>query len=162
MKNFIIVITVLLLVTMSGYAQFKSNADPSVSQSLVHPSGSINSFLGFLNPDNFLMRHNVSLSYMSLGGSSLSLASYTNSMFYKISDPLNMRVDLTLQGSPFGSSNLMTTDNLNKVFISRAELNYKPSDNFYLQLQYRELPMNYWGAYPYSAYSPYSPFWGDR
>ncbi len=156
-KQIIAGMILLLLIPVLSSAQFKSNVDPGVSHTLVHPSSSGNSFLGFLNPDNFLMRHNISMSYVTFGGSSLSLASYTNSMFYKISDPLNMRVDLTLQGSPFGNTGSFSQSNLSKVFVSRAELNYAPSDKFRIQLQYRELPMYYWGAY-----NPYSSLWGDQ
>lgn len=149
----------ILLVTAVLPAQFKSNSEPGVSQSLVKPAASVNSFLGLLNPDNFLMRHNIAFNYMTFGGASLSLASYTNSMNYKIADPLDMRVDLTLQGSPFGNGGSLSQSNLNKLFISRAELNYHPADNLFIQLQYRELPMNYWGS---NGYYPYSQFWGDR
>ena len=159
MKQILILFIIIALASVPGFAQFKSNEDPSVSQSLVHPSSSGNSFLGFLNPDNFFMQHNISFNYLSVGGTGVSLASYTNSMFYKISDPLNVRVDLTLQGSPFGSSTgggAFSQGNLNKFFVSRAEFNYQPSSNFKVQLQYRELPMSYWGTYPYS------PLWGDK
>lgn len=159
MKQFLFFIILAAICTTVSSAQFRANSEPSVSQSLVRPSGSINSFLGLLNPENFLMRHNVSLNYMSFGGTSLSLASYTNSMMYKINSDLNLRADITLQGSPFGNGGSFSQSNLNKVFLSRAELNYRPSENFFLQLQYRELPMNYWGSYPYS---PYSRFFGDE
>ncbi len=158
MKQLFIVLISVLLFTAFASAQFKSNAETNVSQSLIR-STSGNALLGFLNLDNFSMRHSVGFNYMSFGGSSVSLASYTNSMNYKISNPLNMRVDFTLQGSPFGSQGFFAQDNLNKLYISRAELNYQPSKNFYIQVQYRELPMNYWGAYPFS---PYSSLWGDQ
>ena len=158
MKQLFIVIVTLLLCTAISSAQFKSNAETNVSQSLVRTTSG-NALLGFLNMDNFSMRHSVGFNYTSIGGSSVSLASYTNSMKYKISDPLNMRVDLTLQGSPFGNQGLFAQDNLNKLYVSRAELNYHPSQNFYIQVQYRELPMNYWGMSPFS---PYSSLWGDQ
>lgn len=88
----------------------------------------------------------------------MSLASYTNSMFYKIADPLDVRLDLSLMGSPFGA-NAYQTD-YSKIFISRAELNYKPWENFHIHLQYRQLPINMYGYYmPYHWY--FSPIHGD-
>jgi hypothetical protein len=160
MKKICLVLMVLFLLSAVAPAQFKSQAEqPSVSQSLVRPTTSINSFLGLLNPNNFMMRHNFSLSYMSSGSTGLSIASYTNSMFYKISDPLNVRFDVTLQGSPFGSSAYQNS--LSGVFLSRAELNYKPWENFLIKFEYNHLPMNYYGLNnPW--YNPYSsPFYRE-
>src|SRR6266852_6221449 len=139
MKRMIAVSILVVALTSTAPAQFKSQVEnqPSASQSLVHPGTSINSFLGLLNPENFMMRHTFSFSYLSAGGTGLSLASYTNSMFYKIADPLNVRCDLTLQGSPFGTSGGLQQSELSKLFISRAELNYRPADNMFIQLQYQ-------------------------
>jgi hypothetical protein len=146
--------------------------EESASASLVRPGGGagsggpgtwgggLSSFFGLLDPDRFLMRHTLSMNYMSAGGSGLSLASYTNSMFYRIADPLNVRVDVTLQGSPFGTPAGVDRNALNKVYLSRAELNYRPWENFYLQVQYREMPYS-----PYlNAFDPwYSGYpMGDR
>ena len=158
----VLMIGIAFLTTPSG-AQFKSQVEnqPSVAQSLVHPATSINSFLGILNPDNFSMHHSLSMSYMSLGGSGISLASYTNSMFYKIADPLDVRFDLTLQGSPFGSYGNFQQSDLSKLFVSRAQLNYRPMENMFIRLEYDQLPA---GRYFYDGFSPYrsSLMYGDE
>ena len=160
MKKIWFVSIVLILSSTVTFSQFKSQSgQPSVSQSLVRPTGSINSFLGLLNPDNFMMKHNFSLSYMSYDGAGLSVASYTNSMFYKISDPLNVRFDVTLQGSPFGQSNYQNA--LSGVYLSRAQLNYRPWENFLIKFEYNHLPMNYYGlSNPWYNPSPY-PFYRE-
>jgi hypothetical protein len=159
---FVMMIGIAFAATLSN-AQFKSQVEnqPSVSQSLVHPMTSINSFLGILNPDNFSMQHSLSMSYMSFGGTGISLASYTNSMFYKIADPLNIRFDLTLQGSPFGNYGSLQQSDLSKLFVSRAQLNYRPLENMFIRLEYNQLPA---GRYYYDAYSPYrsSLMYGDE
>lgn len=161
MKSLLLVILALFAPNVSR-AQLKSqDAQPaSASESLVHPAASINSFLGLLNPDNFMMRHNFSLSYLSVGGEGISTASYTNSMFYRIADPLNLRLDLTLQGSPFGGSGSFSQGNFNKLFISRAEVNYKPANNMFLRLEYKQIPFSY---YP-GVTSPFGPgyYLGDE
>lgn len=155
MKYFVILILILALTTFTS-AQFKSQVDnqPSASKSLLRPSTSINSFFGLLNLNNLSMRHNFSFSYLSSGGQGLSLASYTNSMFYKISDPLNVRFDLTLQGSPFGQYGSAKQSDLSALYLSRAELNYRPFENFFFKIQYNSIPYNYLGMYPYHSY-PY-------
>lgn len=152
----------LMLFTGVAAAQFKSQAEnqQSVSQSLVHPGSNINSFLGLLNPDNFMMRHSFDLSYISSGGYGLSLASYTNSIFYKIADPLNVRMDVTLQGSPFGNYSGYQQSDLNKIFLSNAELNYRPSENVFIKLQYNQVPYNRY--YYNDRFSPSSFMYGDQ
>jgi hypothetical protein len=154
-------VSICLIVSMScASGQFKSqeNQESSPAQYLVHPATSISSFFGFFNPDNFMMRHNFSFSYLSAGGSGLSLAAYTNSMFYKISNPLNVRFDVTLQGSPFGQYGSAQQSDLSKLYLSRAELNYHPSENFFVKVQYNQMPFSYWGSYP--SVSPY--LWGEK
>lgn len=149
----------LLTLGTSLQAQLKTEDQQGMGQSMVRPAQSISSFLGLLNPDNFMMRHNLSYSYFSSGGTGLSIASYTNSMFYKISDPLNVRLDLTLQGSPFGQTGSFSQGELNKLFISNAELNYHPADNMFIKVQYSQLPLGMYGEYyPYGM----STFFRDR
>ena len=156
----LLTIVFLLAAGLQLHAQLKTEEQSGVGQSMVRPAQSISSFLGLLNPENFMMRHSISLGYYSAGGAGMSLASYTNSMFYKIADPLNVRVDLTLQGSPFGQSRLYSSGELNKLYISNAELNYRPADNMFIKLQYSQLPL---GLYGYGDYYPYrtSPFLRD-
>ena len=163
MKTIVVMMIGIVVLMTPASAQFKSQVEnqPSASQSLVHPMTSINSFLGILNPDNFSMHHSLSMSYMSFGGSGISLASYTNSMFYKIADPLNVRFDLTLQGSPFGSYGNLQQSELSKLFLSRAQLNYRPMENMFIRVEYNQIPL---GRYYYDRYSPYrsSLMYGDE
>ncbi len=154
-------LVVMMIAVGMAHAQLKSDetTTPSASQSMFRPAQSISSFLGLLNPDNFMMRHSLSFSYLSAGGAGMSLASYTNSMMYRIADPLNVRLDLTLQGSPFGQNGFYAPGQLNKLFISRAEVNYHPWDNTSIRFQYSQLPLGYYGLYaPYGS-SPY--YWGQ-
>ena len=157
----VLMVGIVALMTPAG-AQFKSQVEnqPSASQSLVHPTN-MNSLLGILNPDNFTMHHSLSMSYMSYGGGGISLASYTNSMFYKIADPLNVRLDVTLQGSPFGSYGNLQQSQLSNLFVSRAQLNYRPMENMFIRVEYGRLPYN---DYYYDRYSPYrsSLMYGDQ
>jgi hypothetical protein len=149
MKSTILVLLVAVIGS-SAAAQLKprSPAEESAAASLVRPGGGqgtgLSSFFGLLNPDRFLMTHTLSYNFLSAGGTGLSVASYTNSMFYSIADPLNVRFDVTLQGSPFGPTAGVNRSDLNRIYLSRAELDYRPWENVYLQLQYRELPWSYY------------------
>ena len=150
----------LFIISIGANAQLKTDQEVSASQAMLRPATSINSFLGLLNADNFMMHQSLSFTYLSFGGGAMSVASYTNSMLYKIADPLDVRVDLTLQGSPFGQNNGIPAGDLNKLFISRAELRYKPWDNTSVRLEYNQLPIGYYGRY--SPYYGLSPYLGDQ
>jgi len=160
MKTFAIALVAVLLID-AAFAQLKSQQEtqPSVASSLIRPVPSISGFVSWFNPDNFRMRHSFSLQYMAGSGYGLSLATYTNTMFYQIADPLNVRFDVSLQGSPFGGYGFGGQADFNRLFLSRAELNYQPWENFRIQLQYRHLPYGYHGWYT-PSYFP-SPSFGD-
>ena len=159
MKSIIVVLIVLLMMTVSVSAQFKSQIEnqPSASEYMIHPSPNLSSLLSWFNPENFHMRQSAGLSYSSYGGQGISLASYTNSMFYKIADPLDVRMDVTLQGSPFGQYGSFQQNNLNGIFLSRAELNYRPWENFLINVRYSQLPMHSYWMTPYG-----SAIYGDQ
>jgi hypothetical protein len=161
MKTFIIAAFCLLFASGAG-AQLRSRTiqDQSASISMVRPGAGLSSFFGLLNPDNFLMKHTLSYSYLNAGGTGLSVASYTNSMFYQIADPLNVRMDITLQGSPFGPTAGADRNNLSKLYVSRVELNYQPWKDVFLQLQYRESP--YFSYRDFGDPFGFGPSWGDR
>lgn len=161
MKTFVIALVAMLLMDPAS-AQLKSQQEgqPSVASSLIRPVPSISGFMRWFNPDNFRMRHSFSLQYMAGSGYGLSLATYTNTMFYQIADPLHVRFDVSLQGSPFGGYGFGDQANFNRLFLSRAELNYQPWENFRVQLQYRQFPFGYHGWYsPYDF--PSSSFRDD-
>ncbi len=160
MKWAFAVVIALLCVSVPLSAQLKTQAqeDMSASRSLIHPSAGITSFFGLLNAENFRMHHSVGMSFITSGGQGLSIADYTNSMFYKIADPLDVRMDVTLQGSPFGQYGNVAQSSLNGIFLSRAELNYRPSHDFMISLQYQRNPYGRFGWYD----SPFSDHrWGE-
>lgn len=149
---------VVAVLAAPSMAQFKSQVEQEsrVSHGLIQESPS-NFFFGWFNPEKFHMRHTVSFSYHTMGGEGISLGTYTNSMMYEFADNLNARADVSMSYSPFASSSLMTKgmkNNLSSIYLSRAEVNYKPWDNFYVQLQYQRSPFGYY-------YSPFgSPWFG--
>jgi hypothetical protein len=153
----VLVALVVILVHTSVFAQFKAQTEekPSVAESMIRSDGSSN-LLGFFNPENFSMHHSYSFSTMLMGGKTIGIGMYTNSMLYKISDPLNVRLDVSFMHSPFNSLGKDFQGDLNKLFINRAEVNYKPFDNMIIQLQYRQVPFSSYGYY-YSPYY-YNPF----
>ncbi len=157
MKRVVILVAAIVVGVSSlaqvSNAQFKNDSEeqPKASEYLVRNAVPTN-FLSWLNLNNLAMRHQFSLSYSSLGGRGISLASYTNSLFYRIADPLDVSVDISMLYSPYSS---FGSDELNRVYISNAELNYRPWDNFSIQLQYRQLPPGFYSPYYNPFYGPY-------
>jgi len=146
MKNLVMFLLTAVLSLSVAQAQFKSDEQnhPSVVNALIKPTTGLSGLLGWFNPDDFRMHHSFSLQYMASGGYGLSLATYTNSMMYRLADPLDVRFDVSLQGSPFGPS---AQGEFSRLYLSRAELNYRPWENVRVQFQFRQ--------FPYGSYSPY-------
>lgn len=149
-KIFVILIT---LFTITGFAQFKDPGFPTSSVKdgiITQPS---NSLFGFLNSENFSMHHSYSLSYSSFGSNGLALGVYTNSMNFEFANNLNLQVDASLVHSPYSTFGKDVQNSINGIYLSRAALNYKPWDDVYISVQYRQLPAyaspfrGYYGGY---------------
>jgi hypothetical protein len=139
----VVLLGVLLSSVSIGQLKSKVDAPPSVSSSLTRPV--TNDFLlGLFDPSAFSMRHSFSMSYTSFGGQGLSLGTYTNSMSYQFSDALDVQADVSLMHSPYNSLGKDAQSQLSGLFLSRAQLSYRPTDNMWLQIQYRQLPPMYW------------------
>lgn len=138
---------IILGICLAGIAQaqFKGQRPEShtnVGEAVIRPSEGL--LFGWLDLSRLSMRHSYSLSYSSFGGQGLSVGMYTNSLFYKFSAPLDVRFDVSLMHSPFGSYS--NSGNFSGIFLNRAELNYRPTDNMWFQIQFRQLPAMYWGS----------------
>ncbi len=158
-KDGIPLILVLLVIGWgSAQAQFKSQlgTEGRVSDG-VAPADQPSMILGFFDPEKFHMHHSFSLSYQTMGGEGMSLGTYTNSMSYDFTDRLNARADVSFMYSPYNSFSGIGTkgkNDLSSLFLSRAEVNYKPWDNVIMQVQFRQVPF---GGYLYSPY--YDPWY---
>ena len=161
MKRYMVMALVAVVATSTAaWGQFKSQVEQEsrVSDGIIqHADPSL--LFGWFNPENFHMRLSLSFSYLTMGGEGVSLGTYTNSMMYEFAQNLNARADVSLSYSPFGSSSIMGKglgNSLSSVYLSRAELNYKPWDNVYVQFQYRRSPYGYYNS-PFS-----SPWFGGE
>jgi hypothetical protein len=158
-KRSVLPVALLLMCVAAASAQFKSQLDAEghVSDG-ISSAGSPSLLMGWFDPDKFHMSHSFSMSYMTGGGQGLSLGTYTNSMTYQFSDKVDARADISMMYSPFNtfSSPLKGKSDLSSVFLSRAEVNYRPWENVQLKVQFRQSPF----YNPY--YSPfYSPWDGE-
>ena len=153
-----IVILFLLLYT-SGFGQYRDDGlqSPSVKEGII--SENQNFLFGFLNSDDFIMRHSFNASYSTFAGQGVSITSYTNSMFYRLMDNLNVQLDVSVVHSPYSTLGDRFQKNISGIYISNAAVNYRPWKDFSVHLQYRNLPYGYGYLNPYYGY--YSPFIGN-
>lgn len=122
----------VMMVPALAFAQFKNQTDlPDISQAIVKPGAGI--LFGLFNPERFHMHHTFSASYMTAGGDGMMLNSYMNTIDYRISDPLFLRMNLGIMFSPYNS--FANNPALNKTqFFGGAELQYQPSNNTLLRV----------------------------
>lgn len=148
---------IFVLIAASGiYAQFKDTGiEPtSVKEGIVTENS--NALFGFLNADDFIMRHSFSLNYTSFAGQGVSLTSYTNSMFYRLMKNLNVQLDVSVMYSPYSTLGDQFQKDVSGVYISNAAVNYYPWNNFSVHLQYSAMPYGYGFYNPYYGYG--NPF----
>ncbi len=152
MKAVVLAFALILLGSTFVTAQFKSQAEQAsrVTESIFAPTESASLF-GWFNPEKFHMRHSLSFSYATFGGQGVSLGMYTNSMMYEIANNLNARADISLSYSPYNSLGF-GKNNLSSIYLSRAEVNYRPWENVAVQLQYQSVP---YGTYRSSYFNPF-------
>lgn len=150
MKNKIIAFIFLLAMTVPAL----SVAQLKTSKSMVFkPSDSGQKPKGFLNyllnPSKFSMSHSYSVFYTSIGKQSFSQGLYLNTMNYRFSDPLMMQVRIGYVHQPFGGLGRTTGKN-GALFVQRAMLQYKPSENMSFTIDYQVLPSSMVSPYYYN------------
>ena len=145
MKKAIIIILVMSIPILT-FGQFKKQAElPEFSKIVGRTSGL---YLGFLNPEKFSIHHNVSMSFMSFGNAgSMMVNSYLNTINYRFSDPLLLRLNLGIMNTPYNSFNNPALDNTQ--FFGGAELFYRPSDNSLIHIGVNMRPGFYRPGYHY-------------
>jgi hypothetical protein len=115
-----------------------------------------------LDPSRFRMSQSYSLGYFSGSGSSGSMGLYMNTIEYKISDPLTVRVGLAYLHQPLGFvQNTGALSELNQgKFLPNFSLEYRPSDRFQMLVDFRTVP-SYGNSSSLNRYG-YDPFSRSR
>ncbi len=154
MKKFLLLF--LVISTAAIYGQFKEELGEKVSIKESIGSDQPSSFFtGFFNPENLTMSHSVSMSYTAMGNHGIALGVYTNHLAYKFSEKFNLEVDASLVNSPYSSFGDDFSSRINGIYLSRARLNYQPSDNTFITLQFRQVPSG-------MGYGYRSPFYSNN
>ena len=147
MKKLIIL---FLTAASFSFAQFKTDIEKPVDIKAGITNYSPSSLLlGFINLNNIEMHHSLSMSYGASANYGVALSTYTNSLSYN----LNLEIDASIVNTPYNTFGDSFTNSINGIYLSRAQLNYKPSENTNIILQFRSGPGSYYN--PYGYYSGY-------
>jgi hypothetical protein len=138
----------LVALPVLAFGQLKAQLKPqSFSQLLTQPQGLVG-LIG-LDPNRFSMQQSYSLSYMSLGGHDFSQGVYLNTMSYRFSEPLQVSLQWGVMNQPLSGLGVPSLYQ-NGIFLSGASVEYKPSRNLSIGVQYNRRPGGLWyRGYPY-------------
>lgn len=162
MKRLFVLILVLMIGTAFSQYRPKGLSTEHVSDGIINQNQGT-PLLGFLNSPNFQMHHSYDVSYTSFGGNSLALTTYTNSMFYRFAENLNVQVDASVVYSPYSTLGKSFENNINGIYLSRAAINYQPWKDVFISVEYRSLPVTYYSpfsGYRNSFFNRYDNSWG--
>ena len=108
--------------------------------------------LSLFDPARFDMSHGFTMSMMTIGGQSLSMAGFTNRITYMAMDNLRFDANVTLYKTqlPFQQQGALM-DQLDVAYD--AGITYQPTKNSFLQFRLQNIPYNQ----RYQTYSPFNP-----
>lgn len=134
----IVLLTAILLTADIASAQFKESepVKPSTEMFQARP---VTTFNSLIDPSRISMHHMYSFTYFTGSGKDGTLGIYTNTMNYRLSDPLSLNINLGLAHQPFGPEHGMIGTDKAK-FMHGAELVYKPNSKFQLNVGYNNTP----------------------
>ncbi|MBN2570684.1 MAG: hypothetical protein JXA68_01035 [Ignavibacteriales bacterium] len=147
------IILSFIILTGVVFSQYKEDANKPVdfSSNISENSGS-SLLLGFINPNNFSMKHSFSMSYSMFGNNGVALGVYTNRMQYNFTDDLSIQADISFVNSPYSSFGDEFANQINGIYLTQAKLKYKISENSKLTLQFNQIPPGFYNPYNNSYY----------
>lgn len=159
-KKLTLAILCFLLFPVLVFGQLKK--DENIANALTYPT-KLQSVFGLigLDPTRFSMSHSFSLSYTSIGGQGFTQGLYLNTMSYQLSNPLTMYLQIGFLNQPFGGLGQKSPYN-NKLFLSGAGVEYKPSNNFKVQFEFSQTPNAFYSPYYYNNSLIRNNRWWDK
>ena len=131
-------------------AQFKSDLQMGEIPTNLNGELDSRSSLSLFDPKRFDMSYGLSMSMMSNGQSMYSLTGLTNRISYLVMDNLKIDANIILYKSQMPFQNQDKFRNLLDIAYD-AGITYKPTDNSFLQLRFKNIPYN-------QRYQTRSPF----
>ena len=142
----------LTVIFLSGIilAQFRMDVPTQTLPTNLNGELDAQPSLSLFDPVRFDMSHGFTMSMMSMGGQSVSIAGFTNRITYMAMDNLRFDANVTLYKTqlPFQQQGAL----LNQLDVGYdAGITYQPTKNSFLQLRFQNIPH-------YQRYQTHSPF----
>ena len=99
------------------------------------------------------MNQSFSMSYLSSGRGSQLSNLYRNSLSYRITDNLEMSLDLAYRFTPNQFNSLTPLQNSNNnqgMFLPSFGMKYQPNKSFLIEFQYNQVDPYSYNAYPWN------------
>ena len=130
MKKIIFVSTLMIFGLI--FAQFRTDVqafDPRMN--LITPStGSL------FDMSRIKVDHSFSMNYSSTGTSSAFVNEYVAGINYRISDPMNLRLELGMSYTPYSTFTIPGEEEEAQVYLKSATFDYRPNKQFHIQVGY--------------------------
>ena len=142
----------LTVIFLSGIilAQFRMDVPTQTLPTNLNGELDAQPSLSLFDPARFDMSHGFTMSMMTIGGQSVSMAGFTNRITYMAMDNLRFDANVTLYKTqlPFQQQGAL----LNQLDVAYdAGITYQPTKNSFLQLRFQNIPH-------YQRYQTHSPF----
>ncbi len=151
----LVTILIIILVPLCAMAQFKTQTKPVDFADRLKTNQGQFGILG-IDMSRFSMSHSYSMSYMTMGGKGVTQGLYLNTMSYQFNIPLTVSLQLGMAHNPFGGLGENSTASIlqNGMFVSGAQLEYKPSENTSIHFGFSNTPYNYYYPGSYMMHRP--------
>jgi len=161
MKKLLLLIVIFFYSSFS-FGQFKDDQSNTIDiRKGILNDNPIGSLFSFIDPSKFSMGHSFEMSYSASGDNGLAMGVYTNHLAYEFNEKLNIEVDASLVNSPYNTFGDSFTDSFNGVYLNKAQINYKPTEDFNIILQYSNSPYGYYNRFNRRGFSSFPSFWDE-
>ena len=144
----------LTVIFLSGIilAQFRMDVPTQTLPTNLNGELDAQPSLSLFDPARFDMSHGFTMSMMTIGGQSVSMAGFTNRITYMAMDNLRFDANVTLYKTqlPFQQQGAL----MNQLDVAYdAGITYQPTKNSFLQLRFQRYPH----IQRYQTHSPFNP-----
>ena len=149
-----ILIPFITTIFLSGIilAQFRTDVPTQTLPTNLNGELDAQPSLSLFDPARFDMSYGFSMSMMSMGGQSVSMAGFTNRVTYMAMNNLRLDANVTLYKTqlPFQQQGAL----MNQLDVAYdAGITYQPTKNSFLQLRFQRYPH----IQRYQTHSPFNP-----
>jgi len=152
-----IIVLLIILISLPVFSQYKdqNKIRESIGDGIVNnQSGGL---FGIFNSKKFQMSHIYNLSFSASGDNQLAIGSYTNRLFYKFNNKFNFQLWTSIVTTPYNSFNKNSNNKFSGIYIDKASINYKPSKDFMIQLEFSNNPYRRYNSfYNYNRFSGFN------